>query len=95
MPKAVADIRSLARAQTEQAIKVLTGVMNQKGAPPAARVTAASLLLDRGWGKAPQQLVGEEGGDIKIVIRQIIENAVVSPEPDLIEDQSATGHTVD
>jgi hypothetical protein len=49
--KAKADIRSLARSHTESAIKVLAGIMNQTEAPAAARVAAASALLDRGWGK--------------------------------------------
>ena len=71
MAKATADIRSLARAQTELAIRTLTGVCVSKAAPAAARVSTASALLDRGWGRAPQ--VGEDGGDIRITIRQIVE----------------------
>jgi hypothetical protein len=34
-------------------------------------VSAAQALLDRGWGKPPQSLTGEVGGDIRIIIRQI------------------------
>jgi hypothetical protein len=73
MAKATADIRSLARAQTELAIRTLTGVCGSKAAPAAARVSAASALLDRGWVKAPQPHSGEDGGDIRITIRQIVE----------------------
>ena len=51
MAKATADIRSLVRAQTELAIRTLTGVCGSKGAPAAARMSAAQALLDRGWGK--------------------------------------------
>jgi hypothetical protein len=51
---------SLARAQTALAIRTLTGVCGSKGAPAAARVSAASGLLDRGWGKAPQPHTGED-----------------------------------
>ena len=58
MAKATADIRSLARAQTELAIRTLTGVCGSKAAPAAARVSAASALLDRGWGKAVIQADG-------------------------------------
>jgi hypothetical protein len=54
MAKAATDIRSLARAHTETAIKTLAGIMREKKAPPAARVAAANSLLDRGWGKAVQ-----------------------------------------
>jgi hypothetical protein len=38
-------------------------------APAAARVSAASALLDRGWGRAPQVHSGEDGGSIQVVIR--------------------------
>jgi hypothetical protein len=66
MTKATADIRFLARAQTALAIRTLTGVCGSKAAPAAARVSAASALLDRGWGRAPQSHVGEDGGDIRV-----------------------------
>jgi hypothetical protein len=53
MTKATADIRSLARAQTALAIRTLTGVCGSKAAPAAARVSAATALLDRGLGQGP------------------------------------------
>ena len=72
MAKATADIRSLARAQTALAIRTLTGVCSSKAAPAAARVSAASALLDRGWGKAAQPQAGADGeGAIEIIIRDI------------------------
>lgn len=33
---------------------MLAGIMDQNDAPPAARVSAAQALLDRGWGKPAQ-----------------------------------------
>ena len=54
MAKAPTDIRSLARAHTATALRVLAGIMEQDDAPAAARVSAAQALLDRGWGKAVQ-----------------------------------------
>lgn len=68
MAKAVAEIRSLARAHTESAIKTLVGVMNKKDAPAAARVAAAGQILDRGWGKAATVLSDEDGGPIVIKV---------------------------
>ncbi len=56
MAKAPTEIKSLARAHTGPAINTLAGIMNQKKAPPAARVAAATSLLDRGWGKPAQAL---------------------------------------
>ena len=71
--KIPSDLRSLARGHTALCIKVLAGIVSQEAIPPAARVSAAGILLDRGWGRAPQSHVGEDGGDLRITIRQIIE----------------------
>jgi hypothetical protein len=78
MAKALTDIRSLARVHTDTAIRVLAGIMGQTDAPHAARVSAASQLLDRGWGKPAQALehTGAEGG----AIRTIIEQHIVDPK---------------
>ena len=51
----------------------LAGIVSQEAVPPAARVSAAGILLDRGWGRAPQPHAGEDGGDIRVTIRQIVE----------------------
>jgi hypothetical protein len=75
MAKATADIRSLARAQTALAIRTLTGVCSSKAAPAAARVSAASALLDRGWGRPQQTPTGEDGETIRVVLRTITESA--------------------
>lgn len=70
MAKASTEIRSLARAHTESAINALVGIMNQSEAPPAARVSAATALLDRGWGKPAQPLTGGDDDDnpVKMII---------------------------
>lgn len=71
MPKATADIRSLARAHTETAIRTLASIMTKGDAPEAARVSAANSLLDRGWGKATQPISGDgDGSPLKIVIER-------------------------
>ena len=43
------------------AVRTLTGICGSKAAPAAARVSAASALLDRGWGK-PQhrEMLGDD-----------------------------------
>jgi hypothetical protein len=58
--KAPTEIKSLARVHTESALNTLAGIMHQPEAPPAARVSAAQALLDRGWGKAAQIVAGDE-----------------------------------
>jgi hypothetical protein len=55
--------------------------MRQADAPPAARVQAISILLDRGWGKAVQPVAGEDGEPLTIVIRQILESRDVDVAP--------------
>ncbi|XIA62106.1 hypothetical protein ACFIOY_20780 [Bradyrhizobium sp. TZ2] len=77
-------MRSLARGHTELCIKVLAGIVSQEASPPAARVSAAAILLDRGWGRAPQVHSGEDGGSIRVIIRQIVD-IVGKEEPVLIE----------
>ena len=67
------DIRSLCRAYTGEAIRHLAAIMRQREYSPAARVQAASVLLDRGWGKPPQAHTGEDDKDIRVTIRQIVE----------------------
>ena len=50
-PKILADIRELARAHTASAMNALVQIVEDENARPAARVTAANSLLDRGYGK--------------------------------------------
>ena len=58
----------MARTHTESAIKTLAGIMTQPGANPSARVAAAEALLDRGWGKPAQMVVGP-GDDGEHIIK--------------------------
>jgi hypothetical protein len=60
-PKVVAEVKELARAHTGEAIKTLVSIMTDPKAAPAARVSAANALLDRGYGKPPQHISGEGG----------------------------------
>ncbi len=55
-PKDLSRFRELARAHTEAAINALVGIMNNKRAPSAARVSAACALLDRGYGRPRQAM---------------------------------------
>ncbi len=71
MARALTDIRSLARAHTETAIRVLAGIMQEPTANSAARVSAATALLDRGWGKPAQAIVGDDALD-PITVRTIV-----------------------
>jgi hypothetical protein len=54
--KVIRDVRSLARTHTETAMRTLVQIAASKQAPEASRVAAATALLDRGWGKAKQEV---------------------------------------
>lgn len=58
-PKIPQDVKEMARGLSPKAIETLGEIMQDKGAPPAARVSAASTILDRGYGKAPQHITTE------------------------------------
>ena len=60
-PKVVAEVKELARKHTGKAIETLVSIMDNPKAAPAARVSAANSLLDRGYGKPPQHITGEGG----------------------------------
>jgi hypothetical protein len=68
------DVRTLAQCYTEEAITTLAAIMRDKSAPQQARAMAADKLLDRGWGRAAQAIVGDPknplqaNGTIKMVI---------------------------
>ena len=81
-PKTPADVRSLARSHSEMAIRVLAAIAKQEKCPPAARCMAAQALLDRGWGKPAQAITGEDGGELKITIRQLVDSATTNIKSD-------------
>lgn len=66
---ALPDGRTLAdlcREYTVDAVNVLVDVMEDGEAAPAARVTAAANILDRGWGRPKQDIgldVTDDGAD--------------------------------
>jgi hypothetical protein len=54
--RVVADVKAAARELTLDAMDTLKEVMKDPKAPPAARVGAATAILDRGWGKPTQPI---------------------------------------
>ena len=75
--RTLTEIHSLARSHTRTAIRVLVGVMRSEDATPAARVSAANAILDRGWGKAAQPVENGEDGVLELIHR--IERIIVHP----------------
>jgi len=52
--------------------------MKAKDATHAARVSAATAILDRGWGRPPQALENGDNGALELIHK--IERVIVHPE---------------
>src|ERR1700674_2334042 len=63
-PKAVAELRDLARTYTAEAIDALAELMRD-GEDERVRLAASVSLLDRGWGKPAQALAGPDGESLR------------------------------
>lgn len=66
------ELAAMAKDHAEAALLVLVNIANSVKAPAAARVSAASAILDRGYGK-PMQAVEVDG------------SLAMSPMPTVIE----------
>lgn len=53
-PKGHEELRELARSYTVEAVKTLGTIMKNAKVAASSRVTAATVLLERGWGKPVQ-----------------------------------------
>jgi hypothetical protein len=87
MPKNLVHIASLARSYTDTAIKTLAGIMMEPSAPARARIAAAAILLDRGWGKAKEmhEHSGPDSNRLKKIVREIVYLPPDGPAP--LEDE--------
>lgn len=61
-PKIPQEVRDLARAASPRMLEVLVEIAEDEDNPPAARVSAASTVLDRAYGK-PAQTLGDGDGN--------------------------------
>src|SRR5262245_8168200 len=68
-PKEIAEVKELARQHMPAAIEALVSIMNNSKASDAARVSAATALLDRGYGKPQQHIDAEIGSYVALLPR--------------------------
>ncbi len=80
MAKATVEIRSLARSHSDTAIRTLAAIMTKEDAPESARVAAANAILDRGWGKPAQAIIGGDGDAPAISMIHRIERVIVDAQ---------------
>jgi hypothetical protein len=76
------DVQQMARTHTPEAINALVLALKV----PQTRVPAAVALLDRGWGKAAQVVVGPDGGALAMTINVV--TGVARDEPQMIEAET-------
>jgi hypothetical protein len=62
---AIADVKVAAKECTEDAIKALKSIVKDNSKPAAARVSAATAILDRGWGKPNVTIAGDPENPIE------------------------------
>lgn len=79
MAKTPIDIRSLARAYTKPGVKQMGGILTSPSSSDDAKIRAFNALMDRGWGKAPTVLQGDEDGGRLII--QIVRHGD-DPDPE-------------
>lgn len=60
----IEDLRELARSKCPEMLDVLVKIAQDEQKNASARVTAASAVLDRGYGKPPQSLADPDGNPI-------------------------------
>lgn len=67
-PKVAGKVKELARVHTEEAIAVLVAALSDDNG--RTRIAAAEALLDRGYGKPPATIAGEDGeGPAELIVR--------------------------
>jgi hypothetical protein len=71
------NVIEMARTHTPSAINTLADIVLNGEAPPAARVAAASVLLERAWGKPVQPVDAQVDMRATYVIRapSLVESA--------------------
>lgn len=83
------EIAEMAKDHAASALKVLVDVANNGKAPPAARVSAATAILDRGYGK-PRQSVEMDGAFTGSFTVQYV-TGPTGPTPEPSDEDYETG----
>lgn len=83
--KSINEVKSLARSHTRSSINALAQIVRDVAQPASSRVSAAGVLLERGWGKADQQI--EVTGNITMEFTEFLRsldkpNDIIDITPD-------------
>ena len=67
------DLDSLARSYTEEAVRQIAAVLSND-VDTGRRLTAAGMLLDRGWGKPKTDNNHTLSGEVRVIMRNMLED---------------------
>ena len=70
-PKGYQEMQAAARKHTAAALATLVAALSDE----KLCVSAATALLDRGWGKPAQAMTGEGGGPIRLIVESGVPRA--------------------
>lgn len=87
MPKGMADVKRLAREYTQDAIATLAEIMKDTDQSGPARVSAATALLDRGYGKPVQQVENGKPGDFSDLADAELDAFILSQAAKFVEER--------
>lgn len=88
-----AHLVSLARKHTQVALQQIIKIMMSKKSPPAVKLRAAEILIERGYGKAPQAVLIKQDdgppqgiGAIPLAVRiESLRNAILNTGDEPLE----------
>ena len=68
-------VQTVPREHSAEAIQTLVSIMNNPKFAPAARVSAANALLDRGYGKPPQHVTDDSAPRYVALLPEVCKTA--------------------
>jgi len=69
------QLKSLCRSFTKANVAKLAGFASaEKGVEPEIQLRAIGMLMDRGWGKPQQETQHEVKGEIRVVLRKMLDD---------------------
>jgi hypothetical protein len=74
LPFTETELKSLCRGYTKANIQKLGGYANGANIEPEIQLRAIGMLMDRAWGRPTQDTTHEVKGEIKVILRKMLED---------------------
>ena len=68
------ELDSLARAYTEVSVQTLGNYINSPQVEPDIKLRAIAIILDRGWGRPKQDNNHTVSGEVRVILRKMLED---------------------